>query len=347
MSNMASTDVQRFQREDPFAKTPSQSTELWVRNHFQGKRSWPRRETTRLSIPPTTTPILKMPSEILHQICQDVFWYHVLLGEVDILRCSSQRCFTKRAKAELEDKFLTPRKGLLDQALKTPGFSWYDISRHDFGRNPPIPLLCVCKRLQQVVQDILYSYQVFHIHIQARGTEWTLRDQFHQNNNLKWYRYKLRNVMVVLEVNTANQGSTFSTYKDAFHRYDRAGLRISYKDKVEDRKEQLREAMTTLMHQRHHKFMDICVKLSIIRAPGKLNKGPLPNWKIALLQNILQPLDRLQGWAIGVSEAPLAAEPYGSLPASEVYPEAVELHRVVNTTVNNLLKEEIRIARFT
>ena len=336
---MASSTIQGLHWEDPLTQPPSESTELLVRHHSQekkvGKVTSRQKAPTRSSTSQTTTPILTLPNEILYQICEDVFWYHVMLSEVDILRCASRRCFTEIDMQELKDRFVRPRQALLGDALKAPGFSWFKL----YGRKPPIPLLLVCKRIQQVTQEVLYSYQVFHIHIhiQTPETKFSLQHGRLQTSNLSLCGHKLRNVMFLLYVNTATRGTAFFNSRDQFYRFDLADRYISFKDKVDDRKEQLSKAIELLLHQRQQNLIHISVKCSFTPALTPFSRVPLPKWKGKLVQNILQPLNRLKGWVAEVPEVPPETEPDRSRPASQAY-QSDELDSFVDATVRRLLQ---------
>jgi hypothetical protein len=110
--------------------------------------------------------------------------------------------------------------------------------------NKHIPLLLVRKRIQQVVQDILYYYLFYHVHIQALGTEWRLRDSFVQISNLNLYGHKLRNVMIFVEVNTTTQVTTFSGGRH--FRKEQVDRQNSHNDKVYERKKELQTAVEML-----------------------------------------------------------------------------------------------------
>jgi hypothetical protein len=106
---------------------------------------------------------------------------------------------------------------------------------------------------------------------------------------------------------------------------------------VYERKNQLQAAVEMLLQDRQDTIIDLSVRLSIIPEPAMFAKGPLPTWKVALVQDTIRPLGDLRGHVNAVRELPLEIKPYGSLPATQVYPQAFELHNIVNATVKSLI----------
>jgi hypothetical protein len=338
----ARTAIQEDHCENSLSILTFDATELSARHHSQeeqvDKFTSPQREPPRSSTTEATTPILTLPNEILYQICEDVFWYHVMLSEVDILRCTSRRCFTHIDMQELKERFVRPRKALLGEALKAPSFSWFKL----YGRKLPIPLLPICKRIQKVMQEVLYSYQVFHIHIhnQTPQTRFSLLHGRLQTRGLNLYGHKLRNVMFILYLNTTTRSTASFDCPEQSDNYNPADRYVSCQDKVDDRKKQLRKAIELLMLQREQKLSGISVKCSFTPESLLLNSGPVPQWKVRLVENILQPLDRLKTWVAEVPEVPLESEPDGYRSPFEVYQseQAAELDSIVDATMRRLLR---------
>lgn len=317
----------------------SQRTQFWVQQHFEapsGRLSFSKAASMRSAKPLITTPILNLPYEILHQICQEVVRHHLLFDEVDTLRCSSRRCLD-RGISKTARPILLFKKCISDETVEMPFSQKLELldSENDASTNAQIPLLLVCKRIQHIVQEILYSYLVCHVHIQALGIDWRLRDDFVQISNLNLYGHKLRNVIIVLEVNTTTQGTTFS--RGRHFRKEQVDRQNSHNDKVYERKNQLQHAVEMLLQDRQDTIMDLSVGLSIIPELAMFAKGSVPKWKVALVQDTLQPLGDLRGHVRAITALPLETKPYGSLPATQVYYHAFELHDIVNATVKSLI----------
>jgi hypothetical protein len=341
MPNMASaTSKTHHRKKFPVAKS-YQRTQSWVERRFESptkRLSFFTAASMQSAMLLKTSPILNLPYEILHQICQEVVWYHLLHDEVVTLRCSSHQCMN-RERSKRGMPLLPLKKPLSDETDEEAFSRKLELldSENYASTNKHIPLLLVCKRIQQVVQEILYCYLFCHVHIQALGTEWRLRDDFVQISNLNLYGHKLRNVMIFVEVNTTTQGTAFSGGRH--FRKEQVDRQNSHNDKVYERKKQLQAAVGMLMQDRQHTIMDLSVGLSILPEPVMFAKGALPKWKVALVQDTIRPLGGLKGHVNSISELPLESKPYGSLRSIQVFPRAFELHDIVKATVKSLVLE--------
>jgi hypothetical protein len=317
----------------------SQRTQSWIQQNFEApsrRLSFSKAASTWSAKSLVTTPILNLPYEILNQICQEVVRHHLPLDEVDTRRCSSRRCLD-RGRSKTARPILPFKKCISNETVEMPFSQKLELpdSENDASTNAQIPLLLVCKKIHQIVQEILYANLVFHVHIQALGVDWRLRDDFVQFSNLNLYGHKLRNVIIVLEVNTTTQGTAFS--RGRHFRKEQVDRQNSHNDKVYERKNQLQHAVEMLLQDRQDTIIDLSVDLSIIPELAIFEKGPVPKWKVALVQDTLQPLGDLRGHVRAVTVLPLETKLNGSLPAIQVYSHAFELHDTVNATVKSLI----------
>jgi hypothetical protein len=152
----------------------------------------------------------------------------------------------------------------------------------------------------------------------------------HSENNLALYGHKLRNVMFILDVNTGIKATP------SFH-YGRDDRWLSFKDKIDDRKEQFNNLITLLMARRQHNLMDIAVKFSLTPEANPNNTFPLSKWKARLVQTALQPLDRLKGCAAEVVKVPVLVPRDVHSRQPPKASQTIELASLVDTTVRILL----------
>jgi hypothetical protein len=341
MPNMASATSKSHHRKKPPVAKLYQRTQSWVEPRFESPTKRPSFfavASMQSAKPPKNTPILNLPYETLHQICQEVVWDHLLHDEVVTLRCSSRQC-TNRERSKRGMPPLRPKKPLsneTDEEALSRKLELLDFT-NSASTNKHISLLLVCKRIQQVVQEILYCYLFCHVHVQALGTEWRLRDDFFQISYLNLYGHKLRNVMMFVEVNTTTQGTTFSGGRH--FRKEQVDRQNSHNDKVYERKKQLQAVVEMLTQDRQHEIMNLSVGLSILPELVSFAQGALPKWKVALVQDTLRPLGGMKGHVNSISELPLENKPYGSLRSIKVFPWGFELNDIVKATVKSLVLE--------